>query len=100
MLVTERTNERIEHNNRVFRNVNERIRTAADRYEHQLERIPFLCECPTEDCVEVVRLTEDDYAAIRANPRHFFTAPGHESAEEPVGRVAARMDGYVLIEKP
>jgi hypothetical protein len=71
MLVTERTNERIEHNNRVFRDVNERIRTAAERYEHQRERILFLCECPVEDCVE-----------------------------EPLGRVAERMDGYVVIVKP
>lgn len=85
MLVTERTNERIEHN-RVFRDVNQRIRAAARRYEHELERIPFLCESPVEDCVGVVRLTEDDYSAIRGNPRHFFTAPGHEVAEESVGR--------------
>jgi hypothetical protein len=98
--VSPRTNERIEHNDRVFRGANERIRSAVRSYHHGLERIPFLCECPVEDCVEVVRLTEDDYAAVRANPRHFFTAPGHEGAEKPVGRVVARMDGCVVIEKP
>lgn len=91
--------ERIAQNNEVFREANERIRSAAERYDHALERIPFLCECPVEDCVEIVRLTEDEYAAIRADPTHFMTAVGHEDAERPVGAVIARNDGYVVIEK-
>jgi hypothetical protein len=97
--VAEYTSERIVHNNTVFRSANEQIHDAAESYDHELERIPFLCECPVEDCVEVVRLTEDDYAAVRANPRHFITAPGHEQAEKPVGRVVAHRDGYVVVEK-
>jgi hypothetical protein len=99
MVVSEQTNERIKRNNRVFRGVNEQISTAAQTYDHDLERIPFLCECPVESCVEIVRLTEGDYAAVRANPRYFITAPGHEGAEKPVGRVVAHRDCYVLIEK-
>jgi hypothetical protein len=65
-----------------------------------LERIPFLCECPVEDGVEVVRLTESDYSAVRANPRHFITAPGHERAAKPLGRVVAHRDGHVVVAKP
>ena len=49
--------------------------------------------------MEIIRLTEDEYAAIRANPHHYLTAVGHESAEEPVGEVVSRNDGYVVIEK-
>lgn len=97
--MTDRTTARILHNNGVFREANERIRDAASKYEHRLEQIPFLCECPVEDCVEIIRLTEDEYAAIRANPHHYLTAVGHESAEEPVGEVVSRNDGYVVIEK-
>jgi hypothetical protein len=97
--VAERMVERIRHNNGVFRETNERIRDAADRYDHELEQIPFLCECPVEDCVEVIRLTESEYETIRANPTHYVTAVGHESAEQPVGRVVARNDGYVVVEK-
>lgn len=100
MPVGERTFERIEHNNRVFRGANEQINMAAQTYQHELERIPFLCECPVEDCVEVVRLTEGDYSAVRANPRFFITAPGHEQAEKPLGRVVAHRNGYVVVEKP
>jgi hypothetical protein len=97
--VAERTAERIQHNNDVFRDANERIRSAAEKYDHQVERIPFLCECPVEDCVEVIRLSEDEYAALRANPNHYMTVAGHEGAEKPVGRVVARNDGYVVVEK-
>jgi hypothetical protein len=100
MFVSEQTNERIERNNRVFRGANEQINSAVQAYDHDLEQIPFLCECPVESCVEVVRLTEGDYSAVRANPRYFITAPGHERAEKPVGRVVAQRDGYVVVEKP
>ena len=97
--MADRTAERIQHNDRVFRDANERIREATDRYEHELERIPFLCECPVEDCVELVRLTNAEYAEIRADPRHFMTALGHEAAEAPAGEVVARNDGYIVVAK-
>lgn len=99
-LVIGRTDERIRHNNAVFRDANEGIRLAVAEYEHGLEQIPFLCECPVEDCVELVRLTEDQYSAVRANPRHFVTAVGHEKSEAPVGHVVARENGFVVVEKP
>ena len=94
------TADRIQRNNLVFREANERIREAAAGYAHEMDRIPFLCECPVEDCVEIVRLTEDEYAAIRADPHHYMTAVGHEIAEHPVGKVVARNDGYVIVQKP
>lgn len=94
------TNECIKRNNQVFREANERIRIAAQAFDHDLEWIPFLCECPVEDCLEVVRLTETEYSAVRADPRHYVTAPGHEEAEKPVARVVSRTDRYVVVEKP
>lgn len=90
---------RIKRNNNVFRDANERIREAADEYDHQLERIPFLCECPVETCAELVRMTIEEYEAVRADSRHFMTAVGHEAAERPVGEVIGRRDGYVVVEK-
>jgi hypothetical protein len=94
------TAERIKRNNAVFREANERIHEAVQHFEHEVSRIPFLCECPVEDCVELVRLSDEEYRAIRAGPRHYVTAAGHESAEKPVGRVVAHNDGYVIVEKP
>jgi hypothetical protein len=97
--VAERTTERIQRNNEIFREANEGIRKAARKYNHELEQIPFLCECPVEDCVDVIPLTEEQYAAVRANPRHYMTVVGHEAFEAPVGEVVARNDGYVIVEK-
>ena len=95
----DRTTERIEHNNKVFREANERIRDAVRQYDHELERIPFICECPVEACAEIVRLTPEEYSDVRDDPNRFMTAVGHEEAEAPVGSVVARNDGYVVVEK-
>jgi len=97
--VSDLTVERIQRNNAVFREANERIHESAQTYAHELEHIPFLCECPVEDCVEIVPLTEDQYNAVRANPTHYMTAVGHEVSEAPVGTVVSRNDGYVVVEK-
>jgi hypothetical protein len=97
--VGEYTPERIQRNNEVFRGANERIRGAVEEHAHELEQVPFLCECPVEDCVEIIRMTEKEYAGIRSNPNLYVTAVGHESADAPVGQVVARRDGYVVVEK-
>ncbi|TML96852.1 MAG: hypothetical protein E6G03_04175 [Actinobacteria bacterium] len=97
--MSDTTEERIVNNNLTFRQANERIRSKAEEWDAPFDRFPFLCECPWPDCVQIVRLTIREYAAVRANPTHFFTAPGHEAAEEPVGRVVGSEDGYVVVEK-
>lgn len=86
-------------NNLTFRAANERIRAKAAEYNEPMERIPFLCECPDMGCTTIVRMAPSEYEAVRANSKHFFTVAGHEKAEEPVGEVVAREDGYVLVEK-
>jgi hypothetical protein len=91
--------ERIVRNNYTFREANEQIRTKADEYNAPIERIPFLCECPVPACTEVLRLTLAEYADVRANPAHFFTAPGHEQADAAVGHVVSRGSDYVVVEK-
>jgi hypothetical protein len=97
--MSETTQRRIVKNNHTFRDANERIRERAEEYDAPLERIPFLCECPQADCVQIVRLTLSEYAAVRANPRHFFTAPGHEAAERGVARVVNHHDAFTIVEK-
>jgi hypothetical protein len=93
------TEHRIVKNNRTFRDANEQIRERAEEYQAPLERIPFLCECPQPNCVQIVRLTFSEYSAVRANPRHFFTARGHETEEKKVGKVVADGEDYLIIEK-
>jgi hypothetical protein len=91
--------ERIRTNNKRFREANETIHGRAEQLGADMQRLPFLCECPTEDCVEILRLTPAEYAAIREHGDRFVTAVGHEEAELPLGQVVARHDGYVVIEK-
>jgi hypothetical protein len=91
--------ERIVRNNYTFREANEQIRAKADEYDAPIERIPFLCECPVPSCTEVLRLTLAEYSDVRADPAHFFTAPGHEQADATVGHVVSRESGYVVVEK-
>ena len=94
-----RNGERIRTNNKQFREANETIRGRADELGVEMDRIPFLCECPLENCVEILPLTRAQYAAVRENPNYFMTAVGHEQSEQPVGEVVARNDGYVVVEK-
>jgi hypothetical protein len=91
--------ERIAKNNLTFREANETIRARADEYGAPLEHIPFLCECPDPGCTAIVRLSLEEYAAVRADDRHFFTVAGHEEAEEPVGEVVSRQGEYVIVKK-
>ena len=93
------TEGRIVQNNLAFRAANEKIRAKAAEYHEPMERIPFLCECRDLDCTTIVRMIPSEYEAVRTNSKYFFTVTGHEKAEEPLGEVVAREDGYVVIEK-
>ena len=86
-------------NNESFKQANESIRGQADAIGSEMEPLPFLCECPAEDCVQIVMLTRAQYGAIREHPDHYMTTAGHEDRERPIGTVVSRNDGYVIIEK-
>lgn len=76
----------------VFRAGNEALRRAAGTRDGT---VPFLCECGDERCFERVPLTQEDYEEVRAHPRRFVVAHGHEGEAQTV----ARRDGYAVIEK-
>jgi len=90
---------RIAKNDMIFRDANEHIRAKADEYQVEIERLPFLCECPREDCTELVPLTIPEYSRVRANASHFFTLPEHADDERPLGTVIRREGAYVIVEK-
>ena len=69
----ELTQERIARNDHMFRQANEGIHAAAEVYEVEEDmRIPFICECADPACREIIRLSQDDYEAVRAESRHFL----------------------------
>jgi hypothetical protein len=92
------TAERIARNDAAFRAANERIRARAEEAGRPT-RIPFLCECAREDCTEIVWLTPDVYEAIRADPRHFFNAPGHDRFGGHAVEVVRDAGSYLVIQK-
>ncbi len=39
--------------------------------------LPFICECSDARCTSVIRLTLEEYEAVRAEIEHFAVVPGH-----------------------
>jgi hypothetical protein len=89
--------ERHGRNNSTFRDANEKIATAAGKYE-LVERVPFICECATESCTEIVRLSLAEYEEVRSAPTRFFVSPGHQACEGVVSLLEDR-GRYLLLEK-
>jgi hypothetical protein len=88
--------DRIGHNEAVFRDINERIE--AGRWPGEPgEPIAFRCECASLGCNLLIELTLAAYEHVRADPRHFVLAAGHEIAG--VEFVVERGADYVVVEK-
>jgi hypothetical protein len=94
------TQARIAQNQSRFREANEQIENAADRYGLLLDtKIPFICECADASCHEIIRISFKDYENVRADSRTFINAPGHEAASGAASRVVAERDGYNIVRK-
>jgi hypothetical protein len=87
--------ERIGEIESLFRNVNERIANAADRYD--VESAEFFCECHDPACGARVVLPLEEYESVRAESTRFVHAADHV---DPVfERVVARKSRYAVVEK-
>ena len=85
-------------NEALFREVNERIVELESGYERDDSLlIGFVCECPREDCSELVELTHGQYEAVRNSPRRFVVVPGHEDGD--IANVVERHTSYLVVEK-
>ncbi len=75
-----------------FREVNERIVRLNQVFESPVG--DFLCECADGLCAVRLRLTLEEYDAIRADPNRFLMALGHE----PRGaRVVERREDWEVV---
>jgi hypothetical protein len=86
--------ERRARNEILFREANEKIRRVQKELDLPDGEMPFICECDVESCTEVIRVTTAEYEAIRAEPRRFAVAPGHDA-----GKIVSRTDRYHVAEK-
>ncbi|MFL5929802.1 MAG: hypothetical protein ACJ76U_17510 [Gaiellaceae bacterium] len=85
----------------IFRRANEKMARAAQDFDLVLEDpdalIPFLCECPKQECMEIVLLTLGEYDDVRSSGRGGLAAVGHEDPS--IERVRAQNDRFVITEK-
>ncbi len=81
----------------IFREVNERLRELGEGFSLVAEHAEFVCECGNTQCTEHVRMTLEDYEAVRADPKRFFILPGHEDLE--FEKIIEERDGFVIVEK-
>jgi hypothetical protein len=59
----------------------------------------WTCECANENCSEPVRLTIEEYEAIRDEPTHFVIAPSLDHVGAGIERIVRREDRYWVVEK-
>ncbi len=87
---------RIAGNEAVFRDVNEALQ--AGRWPgEQKSLVAFRCECAQMGCSQLIELTPGEYELVRAHPRRFFMADGHNAPEAEV--IVERHERYVVVEK-
>jgi hypothetical protein len=87
---------RVGENEAVLRDVNEGIKRGQWPGEEDAQ-IAFRCECARLGCNKLVELTAREYERVRAHPRRFFVAPGHQFPQAET--VVAAERGYVIVEK-
>jgi hypothetical protein len=92
----ERSAKRRAENEAAFREANEGLANKAAELGLGTERTPYICECESETCIEIIRLSRQEYDEVRANPKTFVVAPSHES---PPDAVLYEDRGYTIIEK-
>jgi hypothetical protein len=87
------TAARIVENEIALRRVNEAIQAGR---RTRTGPVPFVCECGTIGCNEVIELTLDDYEDVRAHGARFVVAPGHHTE---VDELVTGEAGYDIVEK-
>ena len=89
---------RREQNQMRFREANERLHDAVEDHAHEVQRVPFLCECADDDCLGTVDVLVGEWEAVALKPSHFLMEAGHQriEGEEVVGSVG----DYEIAHKP
>jgi hypothetical protein len=90
-----RTEERAARNEVLFRQANEKISDKGEELEIAGE-LPFLCECEEPTCMQILRLTQEEYERARSSARQFVLAPGHETRDaQPIETT----DRFTIVKK-
>ncbi len=98
-MASRQTEERRALNESRFREANATIAETASRLVESGELTPFLCECSDARCFEIVPLSGEQYAEVRANPRWFLHDPGHDPSADETEKLVEDRGGYLIMEK-
>jgi hypothetical protein len=88
---------RAARNQALFRAVNEQAKELNETFASLTGSFAIACECADTDCIETLKISPDEYEAVRANPRHFAVLPDHIYPE--VEQVVRTSERYVVVEK-
>jgi hypothetical protein len=88
---------RLARNEDFFREVNEKIKDAAETHGSDSHRYEFFCECSDPTCTERVLLDLAEYEHIRAEPTRFVVKKNHVIGE--IEHVVETVPDHVVIEK-
>jgi hypothetical protein len=81
-----------------FNAANNRFRDLVAGRVRAEQRIPFLCECADDGCLETVELDLAEYQHLHENEHVFVIVPGHPRVEGEV--VLQREDRFEQVDKP
>jgi hypothetical protein len=79
----------------LFRDVNERIAEASERFD--AEDAEFMCECADATCAERLEVPLDEYEEVREDATTFLLKPDHIRPD--VERLVDRRGGYAVVRK-
>jgi hypothetical protein len=85
------THEHLTREQKLLREVNERIRDVAE-----LDVSVFICECSDVDCSSTLDVTLEEYDRIRSVPTWFILRPGHADPTE--DRVVTENAAFVVVD--
>lgn len=95
--MSEEQARRVGLNESIFREVNEQIESLNRDLGGESRAMTAICECANGDCTERLEIPVSEYEKVRADPRRFIVASGHEVPE--FESIVERGDGYDVVEK-
>jgi hypothetical protein len=81
-----------------FRKANERLLAAVQDGGTAPRRVPFLCECADDACLERVEVDAAEWEAVASQHNHFLVEAGHQRSEGE--EVVGYLGEYEIARKP
>lgn len=89
---------RVAQSQLLFRAVNERIKPLNEAFSIVNHVNDFVCECAVEACTQPIRMSIEEYEAVRETGNRFAVAPDDLHVSPDVERIVERHDRYWVVE--